>query len=222
MAALANAKHEAFARAIVEGRSGRDAYKGAGYRPSNDNTADACASRLLSTDKVAERVAELKDLAAEKVVMTRAQVLAELSHLGRANMADFVHVAASDNIVADAGALEREQAAAIAEVTVESYEQHDPESGEKGATRTVKKVKFKLHDKRGALSELRRHYEPLRHEHAGKDGKPIETKEVGELSPLEVARRIAFVLARATIAGGAMPGTDAAAEPAAPKEQSDG
>ena len=43
MAVLDNAKHEAFARAIVAGRCARDAYRGAGFKPSNDNTtADAC------------------------------------------------------------------------------------------------------------------------------------------------------------------------------------
>jgi hypothetical protein len=39
------------------------------------------------------------------------------------------------------------------------------------------------------------------HEHTGKDGKPIETRDVSELSPNEIARRIAFALIGAAPAG---------------------
>lgn len=198
MPELASARHEAFARAIVAGSSGRDAYRGAGYKPKTDASADAAASRLLSGVKVAARVAELKAQVAERVVsdkvMSLQEVLEEQSKLGRANMADVVEITVADDIVAAVKALPREHSAAIQELTVESYQEPYPDSNEEGATRTVKKVKFKLHDKRGALTELRRHHEPDRHQvqNLGKDGQPVDPPEA--LSELEVARRIAFAL----------------------------
>ena len=202
MAALANAKHEAFARAIVEGRSATLAYRDAGYKPKSDDVASAAASRLLGDVRVAARVAELKEAAAEKAVMTRAEVLRELSLLGRSNLKRIL-VRGEDTreVVESLQDLPDEDAAAIKSIVVDTYV-----TGSGDTAREVKRLRLELHDKRGALSELRRHYEPDRHEHTGKDGGPIETKEVTEFSDIEVARRVAFLLqkaARQTIAGGA-------------------
>lgn len=207
MAALANAKHEAFARAIVEGKSGRDAYCGCGYKPHNDNTADACASRLLATAKVAARVAELKSEVAAQVVskkvMDLTEVLEELSKIGRGSIHNYIAAGGdySNEVIDALRDLTPEHAAAVQELTVETYM-----DGGGDDAREVKKVKLKLHDKRGALSELRRHYEPNKHELTGKDGKPIQNETVGEpMGELELARRLAFVLelgARKSKAGG--------------------
>lgn len=201
MAQLKNAKREAFARAIVAGTAAPDAYRGAGYKPKDNPVASAAASRLLADVSVAARVRELKDAAAEAAVMSRAEVLAELSMLGRSNIKRIV-VGGDDTreVVTSLQDLPDEDAAAIKSIVVDTY----VEGGGENA-RTVKRLRLELHDKRGALSELRRHHEPIRHEHSGPNGKPIETKDVGEYSELEVARRIAFILARATIAGGALP-----------------
>lgn len=52
---LENAKHEKFAEGLAEGKTNRAAYKDAGYKP-----CDSAASRLASSEKVKERVDELK------------------------------------------------------------------------------------------------------------------------------------------------------------------
>src|SRR6185437_9695766 len=181
MAALANAKHEAFARAIVGGTPAREAYRGAGYKPKSDDVATACASRLLADASVSARVAELKEAAAEKAVMTRAEVLRELSLLGRSSLKRIL-VRGEDTreVVESLQDLPDEDAAAIKSIVVDTYI-----TGSGDTAREVKR---------------------LRHEHTGKDGGPIETKEVTEFSDIEVARRVAFLLqkaARQTIAGGA-------------------
>lgn len=194
MAELKNARHEKFARAIVEGVSGRDAYRGAGYRPKNDATADACASRLLADAKVAERVAELKGAAAEASQIKAEDVLAELAKIGFANMADYVALGVADPAVCLAR-LSREQAAAISSVTFE-----ETVIGRGRKKRIVPRIKkFTLHDKRAALVDLGNNLGLFkkRVEVSGKDGKPIETREVSEFSDLEVARRIAFLLSTA-------------------------
>jgi phage terminase small subunit len=85
MTILSNSRHEAFARAILEGKSGREAYIAAGYKAAG---AEANASRLIRNDKVSARIAELKGKAAEGAVLSRRQVLEGLSRLASANMQD--------------------------------------------------------------------------------------------------------------------------------------
>lgn len=78
MPALENAKHELFAQAIAKGATGREAYRAAGYAVKTDGAADANASRLLGTAKVASRVRELQSAAAEEAVVTAADLSAQL------------------------------------------------------------------------------------------------------------------------------------------------
>ena len=120
MAILKNAKHEAFARAILEGMTGRDAYRAAGYIVS-DAAADANASRLLKNAKVATRVSELKAAAARASTVTAARVLDELGKIAFANMADYMRPGADGDPYLDFSKLTRDQAAALQEVTVEDF-----------------------------------------------------------------------------------------------------
>lgn len=193
MPVLPSAKHEAVAQAYIKdpSRVGWRAYQ-AVYPKSSQRAAETAMGRLLKNAAFSSRIAELLAAAADATVMDLREVLAELSKLGRSNIQHVAHILVSDDVVADVKALPPEQSAAIAELTVESYQEF---AGEDAPPRTIKRVKFRLHDKRGALSELRKHHEPVKHEHSGKDGGPIETKEV---SDLEAARRIAFLLSQAT------------------------
>jgi hypothetical protein len=66
------AKQEAFAQAIADGMTQADAYRTA-YDAEDmaDNTIYARASELMTNSKVAERVQELRNTLAEKVLWTR-------------------------------------------------------------------------------------------------------------------------------------------------------
>lgn len=230
---LENARHEAFALGIVGGMSQREAYRAAGYKPKTDEAADAAASRLLSDVKVAARVAWIKSQAVADNVMGLNEVLAEFSHVGRANMRDFVHLTLSDNLVNELQDLPPEVTAAIQELTVESYTEdgdavrealeQQPQGGalkrQARPVRVVKRIKLKLHPKLQALSELRAHHEPQRHVHTGKDGGPIAVKDESEpISELELGRRVVFALelGRRALAAAAA-ATPAAPPPAAAK-----
>lgn len=70
---LANPKHEKFAQALAKGKSQGDAYAFAGYKPSYSN-----ASTLRTNQKVVDRVAELQHKAADKVVFTIVDMVAQL------------------------------------------------------------------------------------------------------------------------------------------------
>lgn len=194
MPQLRNAKHEAVLQAYIAdpARVGWKAYR-AVYRKSSRRASETAWSRLLKDAEFSARCAELTDAvtkaATAAAAMDLTEVLVELSKLGRANMRDFIRISGDGDPVLDFSALTREQAAAIQELTVETYMDGGGEDA-----REVKRVKFRLHSKPQALSELRKHFEPQRHEVTGKDGGPIETKE---LSELEAARRMAFLLTRA-------------------------
>jgi hypothetical protein len=60
MGPLRNSRHEQFAQLIARGASATAAYVEAGYDAGSTNVAAVNGSRLLRTDKVASRVAELR------------------------------------------------------------------------------------------------------------------------------------------------------------------
>jgi hypothetical protein len=111
------------------------------------------------------------------------RVLDELAKLGFANMADYMTVGPDGDPVLDFSKLTRDQAAALTEVTVEDYLE-----GRGKDARQVRKVRFKLADKRGPLELIGKHLGLFnRVEHTGKDGGPVEVKQYTDI---EVARLI--------------------------------
>jgi phage terminase small subunit len=87
--------------------------------------------------------------------------------IGLANMQDYV---GEDFAVREISTLTRDQAAALAEITVETFM-----DGRGNKAREVRRVKFKLADKLAALGHLGRHHKLFTdmHEHTGKGGKPL-------------------------------------------------
>jgi phage terminase small subunit len=103
-------------------------------------------------------------------------------------MADYMRATDGGDPYLDFSALSRDQAAALQEVTVDRYTEGHGED-----KRDVKRVKFKLADKRAALVDLGRHLGIFvdRHEHSGPDGRPIQ---VDQLTPEERAKRALALL----------------------------
>jgi phage terminase small subunit len=202
MAILRNNRHEAFARAIVEGSSGRAAYGAAGYR-AKGAVADANASRLLTNAKVSARIAELKGAAAQASTIEAARVLTELAKLAFANMADYMRVGPDGDPVLDFSKLTRDQAAALVEVTVEDYL-----DGRGEDARQVRRVKFKLASKLLALELLGKHLGLFkdRIEHSGKGGGPVEVKQVSDIEATRwIGRLLSKVAGPAKTAEGSRP-----------------
>lgn len=73
MPLLKNARHEKFAQELAKGKSQVDAYEAAGFKPNESH-----ASRLVANGKVAARIAELQDAAAEIAVITAADIAKQL------------------------------------------------------------------------------------------------------------------------------------------------
>ena len=98
---LANARHERFAQEYLIDRNGQAAYQRAGYSAS-DNAAKVNASKLLTAANVAERIAYLESLRAERVGMTADQVLRELAVLGTSDVRHYVFSDTGIDLAADA------------------------------------------------------------------------------------------------------------------------
>lgn len=160
----------------------------AGY---SARTAEVQGSRLLGYAKISAEVAKGQVKIAAKLEVTVEKIAEELVKLGFSNMLDYIRVDAGGDAYVDLTALDRDKAAAIQEVTVEDFK-----DGRGEGARDVRRVKFKLADKRAALVDLGKYLGMFieRHEHSGKDGGPIQTQEVSALDALE--SRIAGIASR--------------------------
>ena len=147
------------------------------------------ASELMDNPAIVARVAAIQ--AAREVRMHERfeldieRVKSEYAKLAYANMLDYVTIQPDGTAYVDLSKLTREQAAAIAAIEVEEYVEGKGEDA-----RAVKRVKFKLHDKRGALSDSARILGIFKdkHEHTGKDGAPLLPENTA--TPRELARAI--------------------------------
>ncbi|WP_411914157.1 terminase small subunit [Bosea thiooxidans] len=167
---LSNPKHERFAQELAKGSSASAAYVAAGYAKSDSN-----ASRLSGNEKVRSRVEELLGEGAEKAGVTIERIVAELAKVGFANMGDFLKATTSGDPFFVYAELTDEQKAALAEVTVEDFKEGRGEDA-----RDVRRIKFKLHDKLGALEKLGKHLGMFKDkvELTGKDGKDLPVTPV--------------------------------------------
>jgi hypothetical protein len=198
MPVLSNSKHESVAQAMIADpqRSAPAAYSRV-YPKCTPAAARAGVSRLLKNAAFSARIAELEaEFAAKAVsegIMGSQDVLRGLTSVARASLQNYLAAGGdtTDEVLAALKELEPEHAAAVREIEIETYVIGGGEDAQ-----TVKSVKLKLHNKIPALVALGEHYGLFRRriEASGPSGKPIEIKDAGELSPNEIARRIAFAL----------------------------
>lgn len=150
MPVLKNAKHERFAQGVAEGKTATDAHEAAGFKRNDGN-----ASKLAARPEVRARVKEITGAAAEKVGIGIEQVFAELVKIGFGNMLDYMQVQNGQPFF-DFSALSRDQAACIQELVVDTHNERDGE-GRDSEVIQVRRVRFKLADKRAALVDIGRH-----------------------------------------------------------------
>jgi phage terminase small subunit len=155
MPVLKNARRERFAQELAKGKPVGEAYVLAGYKPHPANP-----TMLAKNRGVSERVSELlsrrqhiedkgTERAIERTAITKVRVLTELAKIGFANMLDYMKVGANGDPYLDFSAITRDHAAALIEVTVEDFK-----DGRGEDSREVRRVKFKLADKKGALVDI--------------------------------------------------------------------
>lgn len=159
MAALKNAKHEAFAQGLAKGLSADEAYAKAGFKPNRGN-----ASRLKANESIAARVDELVGKGAEKAEATVERVLKELSRIG---FSDLRNVFTEGGHLRHPSTWDDATAAAISSIKVITR----PAGGvDEDGNKEVEHVhEIKLWDKNSALEKIAKHLGMFieRHEHSG-------------------------------------------------------
>lgn len=172
-----NPKQQRFVAEYLKDLNATQAAIRAGYKADN---ADVTGPRLLGNVGVASAIAFGQAKLAEKAGVTAERVVAELAKLGFANMQDYMRVGVDGDPWLDFSQLTRDQAAALTEVTVEDFKEGRGEDA-----RDVRRVKFKLADKRAALVDLGRHLgmfvENVRH--SGPSGGPLQFIELRAVRP---------------------------------------
>lgn len=142
-------KQERFVQEYLKDLNATQAAIRAGY---SAKTAAVIGSENLTKPNIAEAIAAQQKALAEANGVTVDKIVKELAKLGFANMADYMKATAGGDPYLDFSSLTRDQAAALVEVTVEDYTE-----GRGDDARDVKRVKFKLADKRASLVDLGRH-----------------------------------------------------------------
>ena len=182
-------KQEAFCRAYLETGNASEAYRRA-YNANRmkPESVNSKAYELLQNGQITVRIEELRSEVAKRNDVTVDRLVTELASIAFANIKKAVRwhgaliteednpdggdVLVIKNIYSNAvelvssDELDDETAAAIAEVS-----------------QTANGVKIKFHDKLAALEKLAKHLGMFveRHEHTGKDGKPIEIRRIERL-----------------------------------------
>ena len=121
----------------------------AGYSKS---TAKEQGYQLLQRRDVADAVAARQADLAKKLEVTQERIVTELAKIAFANMSDYIRISGEGDPYTDLSKMDRDQAAAVSEITVEDFK-----DGRGEDARDVRRVKFKLHDKRQSLVDLGRH-----------------------------------------------------------------
>jgi phage terminase small subunit len=150
--------------------------RAAARRTGFSETSGGC-KRLMKDPDVLAAIAAAMAERSRRTRITADAVLAELGRIGFANMLDYMSPGEDGDLFVDLKALDRDKAAAIAEVVVEDFK-----DGRTKDAREVRRVKFKLLDKRAALVDLGKHLGMFGGSGAalalGADGEPVTRIEL--------------------------------------------
>ena len=172
---------------VLAGMSQRQAYYAAGGSASNDVSADSTVYELLSNPQVVSFMSSMKEAAVSSAVMSRQEALEKLSNLARTDLKDLVEFGSyelgSDGEgnpivqaawkIKDSVLQDPNKMAAISELT----------SGKEG-------IKIKTHSPITAIQQLAKMQgweSANKLELAGKDGGPIQVRNLDELSDADLA-----------------------------------
>ena len=162
------------------------AYVRAGYKAKD---ADVAGPRLLGIVGVQEAIAKAQAKLAAKLEITQEKVLTEYAKIAFSNMSKFSKWGPDGVTLIDSEDLDEDSAACVAEVS-------------QSVTAEGGTIKFKLHDKKGALDSICKMLgfnAAEKKEHSGPGGKPIEIN--GLNAKQELASRIDSLIARLKEAG---------------------
>lgn len=158
----------------------------AGY---SEDTAKEIGYENLTKPHIADAIAEAQSLRSQRTQITQDRVLQELARIGFSDLRKCLtptgHLLAPHD-------WDDDTAASIS--SIEVVTNMKSEKDDDGRTPIEHTHKIKVWDKNSALEKIAKHLGMFveRHEHTGKDGGPIETKDV---SARDKAKAVAALLA---------------------------
>ena len=123
----------------------------AGY---SKKTAKDIGCENLAKPNIQQAIQEAMDKRSKRTEITADKVLQEIAKLGFSNMLDYITVQDNGLASIDLSQLDREQAAAMTELTVTTRREHNKNDEESAEIETVK---FKIADKGQNLERLGKH-----------------------------------------------------------------
>ena len=124
-----------------------DALASQGYGTPHTNTYEFFNRPLVKAE-----IAKRENAARRKFEVSQDTIIQELAAIGFARLSTLLDIQPDGSAVINLLQMTEAERAAIAEFTVEEYQ-----DGKGDDARDVKKIKVKLHDKNGALDKLARH-----------------------------------------------------------------
>ncbi len=210
-------RRQLFVDAYVKCGVGADAYR---VLVPESKRPDQQASRLLADPQVRAAIAERTEEAIARAGVRQVRVFEELAAIAFADVAELYDE--------EGNLLSLKEMPARARAMIQAIDCEELLAGV-GESRKPYGIarKVRTHSKVEALKLLGQHLKLWveRHEHAGPNGGPIPVKETSELSELDMARRVAFLLARglqlqgASAAGDPDSGNPAGSPPAQSNQQ---
>lgn len=188
-----NGRQKLFVFGLMSGKTQRQAYYDAGGTAKTDNTADACASEILSNPKVKAFYDSLMDKAAEEAQVDAAYVLKRLVEIDQMDVLDIMDDNGNVKPIKDWPKIWRQYISNIETISMDDGEGW------------LKKIKWP--DKVKNLELLGKHVSvgafKDKIEHTGPNGGPIqqEIKEVPRFTPEELAKLTPQELSRLAING---------------------
>lgn len=157
----------------------------------NAKRPDVGGSKMLVWPQVRQAVEERKEQAIARAGVRHVRVMEEIAAIAFSDLGEFF---TDDGQLKPLSEIPKASRAALQGLDVEELFEGSGEN--RRPSGYLRKVR--THSKVEALKLLGQHLKLFveRHEHTGKDGGAIETKDVSELSDLDRARRVAFLLAR--------------------------
>lgn len=181
------AKQEAFAQAYVETGNASEAYRRA-YNASRmaENVVHVKASELLKNGKVAVRIAAIQAKTAQKHEITKDRIVSELAKIAFADIRQAVRWGRSPIDTTSENASPNGLGIFPVELVPSEVISDEVAAAVSEVSLTQTGVKIRMYDKKSALVDLAKMlgFMVEKHEHTGKDGGPIETKQSIDVSKL--------------------------------------
>lgn len=174
------ARQQRFVEEYLVDLNGTQAAIRAGY---SHRTANEQSARLLAKASIQEAIQAAKQERAKRTEITADRVLRELALIGFSDIGQILDMEGAEPRLRPASEITRRARRAISSVKVRRYFE-----GSGDDAREVEVTEFKLWPKDAALTKLAQHLGLLveRHEHTGKDGGPIRTKQELDLTDDEL------------------------------------